>query len=68
LCVDPQSPEAIAAAVNRLAGDANARHAMRRNALRLARDRYNWEIESTPLLQLYESLAAAPHPTAHSAA
>ena len=58
LCVDPESPEAIAASVNSLAADPDRRERMRGNGLRLSRDRYNWEIESTPLLQLYGSLAS----------
>lgn len=58
LCVDPESPEAIATAVNRLARDPDQRERMRRNGLRLSKDRYNWEIESTPLLQLYGSMAS----------
>ena len=59
LCVDPESPKAIAGAVNRLAGDPDRRERMRRNGLQLTRDRYNWEIESTPLLELYGSLASS---------
>jgi glycosyltransferase involved in cell wall biosynthesis len=58
LCVDPESPRAIATAVNRLARDPDHRERMRRNGLRLSRDRYNWEIESTPLLELYGSMAS----------
>jgi glycosyltransferase involved in cell wall biosynthesis len=59
LCVDPESPKAIADAVNRLAGDPDRRERMSRNGLQLTRDRYNWEIESTPLLELYGSLASS---------
>ena len=62
LCVDPESPQAIAAAVNRLAADPDRRERMRQNGLRLAKDRYNWEIESAPLLQLYGSLASTDAP------
>ena len=56
LCVDPGSPEAIAAAVNRLAADPELREQIRCHGLRLSKDRYNWEVESTPLLQRYRSL------------
>jgi glycosyltransferase involved in cell wall biosynthesis len=58
LCVDPQSPAGIAAAVNRLAADPDSRQQMRDNGLRVSKNRYNWEIESVPLLQLYESITA----------
>jgi glycosyltransferase involved in cell wall biosynthesis len=57
LSVDPASPRAIAAAVNRLAADPQGRARMRDRGLRLSRDRYNWAVESTPLLQLYRRLA-----------
>ena len=62
LCVDPESPKAIAAFVNLLAADPDRRERMRGNGLRLSRDRYNWEIESPPLLQLYGSLASTDAP------
>ena len=62
LCVDPQSPQAIAAAVNRLAAEPQLRERMRANGLRLAKGRYNWELESTPLLQLYGTLASTDAP------
>jgi glycosyltransferase involved in cell wall biosynthesis len=58
VCVDPESPAAIAAAVNRLAGDPHGRARMKANGLRLSRERYNWEAESGPLLQRYRALAA----------
>jgi glycosyltransferase involved in cell wall biosynthesis len=58
LCVDPQSPRAIAAAVNRLAADPEGRARMRDTGLRLSRERYNWAVESAPLLQLYRALAS----------
>lgn len=57
LSVDPASPRAIAAAVNRLAADPQGRARMRDRGLRLSRDRYNWAVESTPLLELYRRLA-----------
>jgi len=57
VCVDPGAPEMIAAAVNRLAGDPDARARMKANGLRLTRDRYNWTVEFEPLLRRYRSLA-----------
>lgn len=59
LCVDPEDPGAIAAAVNRLAGDTETRKRMKANALRVSVERYNWEQESRPLLARYRSLLAA---------
>lgn len=56
LCVDPADPREIAAAVNRLARDPGARARMRANGLRLSRDRYNWELESRPLLERHRAL------------
>jgi len=58
LCIDPESPRAIADAVNRLAADPDLRERMQGHGLRLSKDRYNWEIESAPLQQLYDSLAS----------
>jgi glycosyltransferase involved in cell wall biosynthesis len=62
VCVAPDSPRAIAAAVNRLAVDPGGRARMRANGLRLSKARYNWEQESAPLLQLYRSLARVGAP------
>jgi glycosyltransferase involved in cell wall biosynthesis len=59
VCVDPASPRAIAAAVNRLAADRDGRARMKVKGLQLSRDRYNWAVESTALLRLYRSLASA---------
>lgn len=59
LCVDPEDPRAIAAAVNRLARDAGARAAMRERALQLSRERYNWEREFRPLLERHRALVAS---------
>lgn len=56
LCVNPDDPHEIAAAVNRLAADAGARARMKANGLRLSRDRYNWENEFRPLFERYRSL------------
>jgi glycosyltransferase involved in cell wall biosynthesis len=57
LCVDPEDPAAIAAAVNRIAADPAWTARLKQNALRLARERYNWERESGPLLARYRELA-----------
>jgi glycosyltransferase involved in cell wall biosynthesis len=59
VCVDPENPQMIAAAVNKLAADTDARARMKANGLRLSRERYNWAVESEPLLQRYRLLAGA---------
>jgi glycosyltransferase involved in cell wall biosynthesis len=59
VCVAPDSPRAIADAVNGLAADPDRRARMRANGLRLSKVRYNWAQESAPLLQLYRALARA---------
>jgi glycosyltransferase involved in cell wall biosynthesis len=59
ICVDSSSPQAIAAAVNRLAADPDGRTRMKARGLQLSRERYNWAIESTALLRLYRGLASA---------
>lgn len=56
ICVDPEDPGAIAAAVNRIAGDPALRERMRGNCLRLSRDRWNWEQEFERLAAAYADL------------
>lgn len=68
LCVDPHDPGQIATAVNRLANDRRARRAMRRNALRLSVERYNWEVESRDLFDRYRELLAGTSRAAGAAA
>ncbi len=45
LAVDATKPSEIAAAVNRLANAPDRREQMKMNALRLSKERFNWEIE-----------------------
>jgi glycosyltransferase involved in cell wall biosynthesis len=60
LC-DPADPAAIAAAIRRIL-DASPldRAEQRQRILRAAHDRWNWEVESAKLLDLYASLATSP--------
>ncbi len=51
-CVNPEKPEEIARAVNRLAADKAERARFSANGLRLAREEYNWQRE-------FERLSAA---------
>ncbi len=57
LCVDPEDPLAIAAAINRVAGDRALRDRMRANCLRLAKERWNWEREFARLYEAYRRLS-----------
>jgi glycosyltransferase involved in cell wall biosynthesis len=58
LCVNPEEPKEIAAAVNRLAADPQSRMRMKTNGLRLSVEQYNWETESQRLLERHRSLSA----------
>lgn len=58
VCVNPESPAEIAAAVNRVAADDGARAGMSERALLLSRERYNWEYEFQPLLERYRFLCS----------
>jgi glycosyltransferase involved in cell wall biosynthesis len=59
ICVDPEDPKAIAAAINRIAGDDALRKGMRERCLRLARERWNWECEFPRLEAAYAALLPA---------
>lgn len=58
LCVDPQDPAAIAAALERLAGCPERRRSMGENARRAVERIYNWEVEAGRLLGAYARLLA----------
>jgi glycosyltransferase involved in cell wall biosynthesis len=51
---EADSAESIAAAVNRVLSDPGMYEARRREARRLALERFNWQIEERRLLELYE--------------
>jgi glycosyltransferase involved in cell wall biosynthesis len=59
LCVNPEQPEEIAAAVNRLAADSGLRERIGVNALRLSKEHYNWEKEFAALFNRYASFFGA---------
>jgi glycosyltransferase involved in cell wall biosynthesis len=50
LCVDPNSPELIGAAVSRLLGDPDLRRGMGERARALHLDRYHYETQFRPVL------------------
>ncbi len=56
-CVNPESPDEIAAAVNRLLGDTASHDAMAAKARELARERYCYEAEGAKLLEAIDELA-----------
>jgi glycosyltransferase involved in cell wall biosynthesis len=62
LCVDPEDPAALGAALDGLAEDPERARAMSRRGRELARGRYTWQREATRLLALYRDLSPAPRP------
>jgi glycosyltransferase involved in cell wall biosynthesis len=56
ITVNPDSPEAIAAAVDMLAGDHASRSTMGVNGRAAALERYNWEPQGMILRDLYRKL------------
>lgn len=53
---DPEEPESIAAAIDRVLADAQRSDTMKKNALAAAR-MFNWETESAKLLQVCRRLS-----------
>lgn len=62
LCVDPADPEAIAAAVRRLAQNPELARTMGRNGQQAVRRHYNWSTEAASLLRLYSKIPASRRP------
>jgi len=58
LLVDPESPEQIAEAIDRLASDRELFQRMAQRAGEFARTTYNWQMESVKLINLYDGLLA----------
>jgi glycosyltransferase involved in cell wall biosynthesis len=56
ICVDPMSPAAIADAIQWLLEHADEAQEMGRNGRRAVETMYNWEAESSSLLELYQQL------------
>ncbi len=56
LCVDPRDPPAIAAAIDYLASHPDIARRMGENGRKAVCARYNWQRESTKLIQFYEHL------------
>ena len=58
LAVDPQDPQAIGGAIERLRQDRTAAQQMAERGVRLIQDRYNWEHEGSRLVKSYDELLA----------
>lgn len=63
LCVDPQDPAAVAAAIDRLAQDPQLARSMGANGRRAIEQTYNWRNEAQKLLRFYDDLTR--HPLVH---
>lgn len=57
ICVDPQSPQAIATAAQRLAADQAMVTQMGRLGRKAVLDRYNWPAEAQKLLKFYSEIS-----------
>ena len=55
LC-DPEDPKSIADAINNLLGDPAVYNRKKRNVLRLAKEKYNWEKEEVKLVKIIETI------------
>lgn len=60
LCVDPNNPAAIAAAIDALANDPERAQRMGANGRRAVERHYHWGIEENKLVQFYSSLLPEP--------
>lgn len=56
LCVDPLNPQAIARAIDYLLQHPQEAEQMGRNGQRAIQERFNWNIERTKLLRLYQEV------------
>jgi len=56
---DPEDPKDIARVINNILNDEKKYNRRRRNALKIAKERYNWEKESRKMLEFYERTRTA---------
>ena len=56
LCVDPLDPQAIAEAIDYLASHPVEAEQMGRNGQKAVQEKYNWDVESSKLVDFYDSL------------
>lgn len=57
ICVDPENPEAIAAAVKTLFTDPEKAKAMGQNGRKAVMDHYNWSAQASRMVAIYDELA-----------
>lgn len=57
ICVDPQDPAAIAAAIDWLATHPAEAEQMGRNGQRAVQQKYNWDNEAAKLIELYQEIS-----------
>ncbi len=57
ICVDPSSPEDIAAAINRIHGDVDLQKMFSKNGRSLVQTTYSWDSEASKLLASYREIA-----------
>lgn len=55
--VDETSPEAVTDAIKEILDDKDLYNTMSRNAKRIVKEKYNWEVESGKLLEIYDTLS-----------
>jgi len=60
ICVNPSDPQAIAAAIDYLAGHPQEAEEMGKRGRKAVEEKYNWETEEAKLLALYGQLLNAP--------
>jgi len=58
LCVNPMSPDAIARAIDQLAGDPELARKMGANGRRAVVEKYNWSVEEARLLDFYQKISS----------
>ena len=61
IMIDPTKPEQIANAIELLVQDRAQAHQIGETGKAAVRDRFNWQAESTKLLDLYHQLIGVPH-------
>lgn len=57
ICVDPTDPKELSNAINTLLSNDSIAREFGQNGLKAVRDKYNWEVESQKLINLYQSLS-----------
>lgn len=56
ICVDPENPQQIADAIDKLVNDKSLAEKMGKNGIQAVNEKYNWSIEEAKLFKLYEEL------------